>query len=177
MIFDQENLLVRPLEESDASYLAKWLSDERVLEFYEGRDNPHDIKKIREVFYSKAEQINTCIVEYKSEPVGYLQFYPSTYDDKALYGYSNEEKLYGMDQFIGEPEYWNKGIGTKLVKGVSEYLLDSKIANIVSVDPQTRNERAIRCYEKCGFKKVKLLPNQELHEGMMQDCWLMEYRK
>lgn len=36
--------------------------------------------------------------------------------------------------------------------------------------------RAIRCYEACGFRKVKRLPAHELHEGQWKDCWLMEYQ-
>lgn len=58
-----------------------------------------------------------------------------------------------------------------------EFLLVQQKADRIVMDPQTRNERAIHCYEKCGFKKVRLLPKQELHEGIYQDCWLMEYHK
>ena len=71
--------------------------------------------------------------------------------------------------------YWNKGIGTKLVSSVVEYLIREKGADRIVMDPQTWNERAIHCYEKCGFEKVKLLPKRELHEGAYRDCWLMEY--
>jgi aminoglycoside 6'-N-acetyltransferase len=42
------------------------------------------------------------------------------------------------------------------------------------MDPQTRNTRAIKCYKKCGFKKIKILPKRELHEGEYQDCLLIE---
>ncbi len=45
------------------------------------------------------------------------------------------------------------------------------------MDPQLRNTRAMKCYEKCGFKKIKILPKHELHEGVHQDCWLIEYKK
>jgi aminoglycoside 6'-N-acetyltransferase len=83
--------------------------------------------------------------------------------------------IYGIDQFIGEPQYWNKGIGTRLVTGMVQYLLEEKGATIVIMDPQVRNTRAIQCYEKCGFEKVKFLPEHELHEGVMRDCWLLEY--
>lgn len=47
----------------------------------------------------------------------------------------------------------------------------------VVMDPQTWNKRAIRCYEKCGIKKVKILPEHEFHEGRYRDCWLIEYKK
>ena len=80
-----------------------------------------------------------------------------------------------MDQFIGESTYWNKGIGTQLVRAMVAYLIEEKGADRIVMDPQTWNERAIRCYEKCGFKKVKLLPENELHEGEYRDCWLIEH--
>ena len=37
-----ETAALRPLEESDIPLLARWLSDEMVLEYYEGRNNPFD---------------------------------------------------------------------------------------------------------------------------------------
>ena len=47
-------------------------------------------------------------------------------------------------------------------------------ASKVILDPHIGNVRAIRCYEKCGFRKVKLLSLHELHEGEYRDSWLME---
>jgi aminoglycoside 6'-N-acetyltransferase len=58
-----------------------------------------------------------------------------------------------------------------------DYLINTKRADKVVMDPQTWNERAIQCYEKCGFRKVKLLPKHEFHEGDYRDSWLIEYRK
>ena len=43
----------------------------------------------------------------------------------------------------------------------------------VVIDPRATNKRAIRCYEKSGFRKVKVLPKHELHEGALRDVWLM----
>jgi aminoglycoside 6'-N-acetyltransferase len=97
--------------------------------------------------------------------------------DRELYGYGPDGIIYGTDQLIGEVEYWNKGIGKVLVKAVVEHLVKTKQAEKVVMDPQEWNVRAIRCYEKCGFKKVKLLPEHEWHEGKYHNCWLLEYRK
>ncbi|WP_325063423.1 GNAT family N-acetyltransferase [Gracilibacillus salitolerans] len=80
-----------------------------------------------------------------------------------------------MDQFIGEEKYWNKGIGTLLVSSMVAFLIKHKNPDRIDMDPQTTNTRALHCYEKCGFKKVRILSNHELHEGDYQDCWLMEY--
>ncbi|MCM3005571.1 GNAT family N-acetyltransferase [Priestia koreensis] len=178
MLFQNQGLTVRTLEDKDDILLAKWLSDPSVLEFYEGRDNPFDLNKVREVFYDENDEEVKCIVEYKGNEIGYIQYYPLEDEEKKEYGYCYcGQNVYGTDQFIGETAYWNKGMGTLLVTSMIEFLLVQQKADRIVMDPQTRNERAIHCYEKCGFKKVRLLPKQELHEGIYQDCWLMEYHK
>jgi aminoglycoside 6'-N-acetyltransferase len=176
MLFQNGNLKVRKLEEKDNYLLAKWLSDPLVLEFYEGRDNPFDLDKVNKVFYSSKDDEVRCIVEFDGTEIGYIQFYQLDDATKKEYGYFNEN-IYGTDQFIGEVKYWNKGIGTLLVTSMVKFLIEHKKAVRVVMDPQTRNTRAIKCYEKCGFRKVRILPNRELHEGKYQDCWLIEYHK
>ena len=174
ILFQNDSLKVRLLEEQDSLLLVKWLSNPTVLEFYEGRDNPFDLDKVKSVFYRSDDKDVKCIVEYENQAIGYIQFYPLEDETKKEYGYS-DENVYGTDQFIGEVEYWNKGIGTSLVRAMTKYLIEKENADRVVMDPQTRNTRAIKCYEKCGFRKVKILPKRELHEGKYQDCWLIEY--
>ena len=60
-------------------------------------------------------------------PIGYIQFYEVEGEEKSTYGYgSAAEIIYGMDQFIGESAYWNKGIGTQLVRAMVKYLIEEK---------------------------------------------------
>ena len=58
---------------------------------------------------------------------------------------------------------------------VLEYLTGTEGARSVILDPHADNPRALRCYEACGFRKLKLLEKHEMHEGERRDCWLMEY--
>ncbi|WP_096155328.1 MULTISPECIES: GNAT family N-acetyltransferase [Bacillus] len=176
MLYTSGKLTVRLLEDRDKELLVKWLSDPRVLEYYEGRDNPHDLDMVNESFYDETDGVNGCLVGYNDSPIGYIQFYEVDPKYRMLYGYEDDEEIiYGMDQFIGEVDYWNKGIGTLLVSSMVDYLSTNKKASKVVMDPQTWNERAIKCYEKCGFQKIKLLPKQEYHEGEYRDCWQIEY--
>ncbi|WP_078433691.1 GNAT family N-acetyltransferase [Metabacillus halosaccharovorans] len=176
MLFQNGNLKVRKLEEKDKYLLVKWLSNPLVLEYYEGRDNPFNLEKVEKGFYPPEDDEVRCIVEFNDNEIGYIQFYQLDDETKKDYGYFREN-VYGTDQFIGEVEYWNKGIGTLLVSSMVHFLFEEKKAERVVMDPQLRNTRAIRCYEKCGFKKVKILPKNEFHEGEYQDCWLIEYHK
>lgn len=152
---------LRPLSQADAPLLLKWLTDPAVLEWYEGRDNPFTQEKVQEHFYCQ-DEVSRYAVLYEGSPVGYVQVYPF-------------KDGYAMDQFIGEPGCWGKHIGRTFIGMILAYLVENKSARAVYVDPRTVNERAIRCYEACGFKKVELLPKGELHEGEYQDCWLMKY--
>lgn len=178
LLIKNRDLRVRALAESDKTLLAEWLSNPEVLQYYEGRDNPYDVEKVKREFFDDEDDAIRCLIEFDEAPIGYVQFYEIDGEERKLYGFTDSKDIiYGMDQFIGEVSYWNKGIGTKLVSTIAKYLSREKGADRIVMDPQTQNERAIHCYEKCGFEKVKLLPKRELHEGVYHDCWLMEYRK
>lgn len=173
MIIQANGFVVRFVKDEDIPLLAKWLSNPNVLQYYEGRDNPFNEERVKKKFFNRGDHVSRCIFQYKGIPIGYVQFYPVT----NLKEYKDIPNVYGMDQFIGEPEYWNQGIGTKLVKTVVNYLTSKLQAERIIMDPRVENVRAIHCYEKCGFVKRKLLPKHEWHEGEYRDCWLMEYRK
>lgn len=176
LIYQWNEITVRLLDEKDEQLLVQWLSNPVVLQYYEGRDQPHDLHLVRENFYGQDDAEHRCMVEYEGKPIGYIQFYELEEEERNEYGYGDiDEIIYGTDQFIGEEDYWNRGIGTQLVQSMLIYLVNEKQARKVVMDPQSSNERAISCYEKCGFRKVRLLPEHELHEGQMRDCWLMEY--
>lgn len=177
MIFCKtDELIVRGLERDDKHLIIKWLSDDQVLQYYEGRDNPHDEQMVEEKFYNDDTDNTRCIIEYSKTPIGYIQFYTISEEEREEYGYANfQGTIFGTDQFIGETKYWGQGIGKELMKSIIDFLISAKGAQKIVLDPQCWNERAIKCYEKSGYAKIKLLPKHELHEGELKDCYLMEY--
>ncbi|WEG12013.1 GNAT family N-acetyltransferase [Pullulanibacillus sp. KACC 23026] len=177
IIIEKNDLRIRWLDEIDIPSLTKWLADPAVLEYYEGRDHPFNEELVRETFFKEGDDTSRCLLDWQGSPIGYMQYYLIDDEECSLYGYTGlDETIYGMDQFIGEPSYWNKGFGTQAVNMLVGYLIHSHGADRVVLDPRVENGRAIRCYEKCGFQKVKLLPKREQHEGELHDCLLMEYR-
>ncbi|MBO1002556.1 GNAT family N-acetyltransferase [Pseudogracilibacillus auburnensis] len=175
MLFKNKDITLRHLQEKDKELLVKWLTNPFVLQYYEGRDNPHHLDQVEGKFYRRKDEATRCIVEYKGVAIGYAQYYKVNPETSHITDYFEKENVYGMDQFIGETNHWNKGIGTKLVKSMITFLMTEKHANAIIMDPQMTNDRAIRCYEKCGFKKIRILPKHEFHEGIYRDCWLMEF--
>jgi len=174
-IYQEGEYYLRRMEDaaSDYNLLARWLTDQRVLEFYEGRDNPFPVEKIQEKYAPRVlavEGIVPCIMEYAGHAIGYLQFYIA---DPSEYQFEGQGKVYALDLFIGEPEYWGRGIGTQFVRLLLCHLFEENGADWVILDPHVDNARAIRAYEKCGFRKIKLLAQHEWNEGKYVDCWLM----
>lgn len=110
-IIQNGRLVVSALEAADRPFLYKWLNDPVVLEYYEGRDRPHTMDNIDENFYDGSDETR-CIVEYDGVPIGYAQFYVVDKNERRIYGYEDvQETIYGMDQFIGEADRWNRGVG------------------------------------------------------------------
>ncbi len=167
------SLVLRRMEDTDAETMLRWLQDERVLRDYEGRDRHFNRALVKEKFFSCKEEENmtACLFEEHGRPLGYLQFYPA---DPQEYGLEDAGPAYAADIFIGEVEWQGKGIGVRILQLAAVYLEKETAACRLVVDPRSENERAIRCYEKAGFRRVRVLPAHEKHEGKWRDCVLME---
>lgn len=79
-----------------------------------------------------------------------------------------EEGTFCLDLFIADHNYLNKGYGTKIVKAFTDYIFTHFKAKKIVIDPDVKNIRAIRCYEKAGFVFYK-----EAFDGVTQ-CHLMK---
>lgn len=123
MLISNSHLSIRALRMEDKDILVKWMSNPTVLQYYQGRDEPLDMEKVTEIFYDPDTEDVQCIIEYEDVPIGYIQYYVLDEESRQAYGYQDaDEIIYGMDQFIGEPEYWNRGIGTLLIQTMITFL-------------------------------------------------------
>ena len=53
---------------------------------------------------------------------------------------------------IGDPDYWGKGCGTEAMQFILKYAFADLNMHRVQLGVYEFNKRAIRSYEKCGFK-------------------------
>jgi RimJ/RimL family protein N-acetyltransferase len=61
------------------------------------------------------------------------------------------KEVIGIDQYIGEADRINKGVGTAAIGLFLEMIVTRQELSQIIVDPHPENKRAIRCYEKVGF--------------------------
>lgn len=175
-IFLQDGpVALRPLTLEDAPLLLKWLTDPRVLEYWEGPHAVFTMERVLEHYFEDEWNASRWLIQYQSRDVGYVQAYQLDREMFEAYQYPyTEELVFGIDQFIGESELWGQGIGRRFIGLLAGFLFDKAQAKAIVLDPHADNPRAIRCYEACGFRKVKFLPKHEMHDGVLVDCWLME---
>ncbi len=74
---------------------------------------------------------------------------------------------------IGEPDFWGKGYGTEAMQLILRYAFMELNLQRVSLDVFGYNERAVRSYEKAGFKLEGQMRNMLLREGKRWDLVFM----
>lgn len=151
------------MTDNNYDLMAKWLSTKEVLEFYGDINSPFTIEQVREKYEPRVHgeiPVFPFIVELDGSPIGFMQYYKLQEEEQQKLGYLNNQMIFGIDQFIGIPKLFNKGFGTIMVRKFIELIMNITDADLIIVDPEISNERAIRCYEKCGFSKVKKINNE-----------------
>ena len=130
----------------------KWCSQEFIYEWFEQRKLSYE--EIENKYKNKllANQQQLFFINYNDNKIGFVQIYK--YDDKKNEALIKYDSIYEYDIFIGEPEYLSRGFGEKIVNYVNNYIYENYLCDCIVLRPFKRNERAVKCYEKCGFEIV-----------------------
>ena len=74
---------------------------------------------------------------------------------------------------LGEKQYWSQGYGTKATKTVLRYAFHELNLHRVELEVFAYNPRAIRCYEKAGFRHEGTRRQSHFHDGQYHDAYRM----
>jgi RimJ/RimL family protein N-acetyltransferase len=139
-------LSFRPLSVNDFPLLLTWLSTEHVKQWW--NDGDDSLEKVALHYGAEEPDIFRFILiestEKGEKPIGYFQYY-------IVSGDIVSGEIIGIDQFIGEADRINQGIGTAGINLFLEMIVKKHQPQQVITDPHPENQRAIRCYEKVGF--------------------------
>ncbi|MFJ7827391.1 GNAT family N-acetyltransferase [Psychrobacillus sp. NPDC096623] len=158
----KSDLTIRAMSERDYPYMAKWLNDDLVIEYYGPSLTLEQVIAKYGPRINGEHYVKPCIVEYRDKPIAYMQYYRTPKEQSKFYGYPKEESIFGIDQFIGEPKLWSKGLGTQMISALLEFLSSKLDVSKVVLDVKRTNLQAIKCYKKCGFLIVKELEDTHL---------------
>lgn len=141
-----------PLQEVHIPLLRQWLKEPHVSEFWQETE---DEAEFRQKFLNQLPErgVFPFIISLESTPIGYIQYYEAR---KVGGGWwpTAKEGTFGIDQFIGEPTFIGRGFGTRIIRQFMQELFQKPNVVEIITDPEPRNKRAIRAYEKAGFRSV-----------------------
>ena len=131
----------------------KWCSESFVYEQFEQRilSLTEITKKYQNKLLTKEQTL--YFINYNDIPIGYLQIYK--YNGPIYNELIKYNNIYEYDIFIGEKEYLSKGIGSKVVQVIDNFIYQNYHADCIILKPFKRNLRAIKCYEKNNYKTIK----------------------
>lgn len=75
--------------------------------------------------------------------------------------------------FIGDKNYWGKGFGTDAMKVLIRFIFEQMNMNKIKLNVFSFNERAKKCYEKCGFQVEGTLRQELFRDGKYYDEYIM----
>jgi len=175
-MIEKEDLIVRELKASDIVKLIRWyscLSDETKRFFHPfpehlyypfillllscmGKIRNFLVKVLPHVVY-----LGVVAVNKQGEVIGFAFVKPVSH-------------LYGDLGIAVRDDYQGRGVGSKLMSNLISLVKKVGLKRI-RLTVLADNYRAIRLYEKFGFKKTKLIKDGEHYRGQRYDCvemWL-----
>jgi aminoglycoside 6'-N-acetyltransferase len=136
----------RPMTAADLPLLREWLAMPHVVEWWGDADEQFDL--MREDLESLA--MDQFIIAVDDRPFAYLQCYdPTAWPENGLGSHPFGTR--GIDQFIGDPNMIGHGHGSAFIRQFTDGLLTAGTPRVLT-DPDPANARAIRAYEKAGFR-------------------------
>lgn len=145
MRIEGQRISLRPAEPSDAPHLLLWSLDPEVARLARG-EYPTTLEQThRWLEEGRRDRYRMVFIIEGPEgtPIG----------DVDLYHIAWRSKEAELRIRIGLPRLWNQGLGTDAIRTLLRYLFEQRGMRRIYLRVLKSNPRAIRCYEKCGFRK------------------------
>ncbi|MBO6794777.1 MAG: GNAT family N-acetyltransferase [Balneolaceae bacterium] len=135
------------------------IEDKALLEYWDTKQHvidcdPNGSWNWEEDLANDSEFVEQYIAMLDTEPLGYLMIIDPANEPTHYWG-DVEQNLRAIDIWIGEERNLGKGFGTEMMNlALEKCFTDSKV-NAVLIDPLSSNKKAIRFYERLGFRYVE----------------------
>ncbi|ROR35378.1 aminoglycoside 6'-N-acetyltransferase [Kitasatospora cineracea] len=147
-----------PTGEDDLELLAGWFADPGFVEHWGGA--PLSRQEVAEKYLGRRRpQVESFLVLAADAPVGYAQYWRAGPDGGGL-------------DLVLVPHARGRGLGPDAARALLAHLVGESGWRRVTVDPAAANVRAVRAWEKAGFRRVPPGGGGELPDGGL----LLEYR-
>lgn len=155
-----ERVTLRPLEVADAPRLAEIAAEPEVARWWLGLTEDDLREKA-----GPEEDALVFAVELDGRLLGLAE---AGEEDEPDYRHAN------IDLFLSTA-WHGQGLGADTVRTLARWLFEQRGHHRITIDPAVANERAIRSYERVGFRRVGVMRRYERgvdgkwHDGLLLD--------
>ncbi len=158
---------LRPVEDADRPRLLAILGEPSVARWW-GSETPNAaVDDLFEPYQT------TVVIEVAGAVVGSIQV---AEEEEPDYRHA------GIDLFL-DTVHQGQGLGPEAIALVARYLFEARGHHRLTIDPAAANLRAIRAYERVGFRPVGVMRKYERghdgtwHDGLLMDLLVSELRE
>ncbi|HEX9121978.1 MAG TPA: GNAT family protein [Actinomycetota bacterium] len=157
-----ERVLLRPVEEADYSLIQAWQNHPEVW-WWMDYEAPFSLRDIAETEARAREEGHPFIIEVGGRPIGRI----------GLNQFRRRDRICSLYVFIGEPDAWSSGLGPDAINALVSHAFDRMDLHMIELWSLGENERAIRAYERCGFRRDAVLRERSYKDGRWVDRVVM----
>lgn len=162
----------RPVGPDDLALLARWMDTPHWRQWW--GDPEEELGFICDMIEGR-DTTRPFLFLVEGRPAGYIQYWIIGHHQNGIWVKDNPwlmalpSDAIGVDLSIGAADDLSKGYGSLALKAFVAMLRSEGFANII-IDPDPTNGRAVRAYEKAGFR-----PIPELEGKTGEDVLLMRF--
>jgi aminoglycoside 6'-N-acetyltransferase len=153
-----ESVTLRPVTEEDLDPLAEIIREPDVARWWGEWDEP---ERLRENLRMDGA---AWVIDVDGELAGWLGVTEET---------EPEYRHVGLDISLSE-RFQGRGIGPDALRAAIRFYADERGHHRFTIDPNAANDRAIKAYERVGFKRIGVARRYELQGGEWTDGLLMD---
>lgn len=157
-----QTIVLRPTESRHVAEFLAILQHPEVARWWAG----YDLERVRRELLGP----HCYAVELARETIGLIIFHE---EDDPDYRHA------GIDVAL-HPNAHGQGLGADAVRTLARYLFEVRGHHRIVIDPAATNTKAIRSYERVGFKRVGIMREYERgadgswHDGLLMDLLASE---
>ena len=152
---DRDRYTLRPASANDLPLLRRWLESPEARRWW--GDPEFEFALLQEDLGNPLMRMR--IVSLDGRPFAYAQDYDVVSWPQAHLAHLPEPAR-AIDTFIGEPDMIGRGHGQTFLRLLAEALI-AEGARCVVVDPDPKNERALKAYARAGFVPDRMVQTPE----------------
>jgi RimJ/RimL family protein N-acetyltransferase len=158
---------MRAVEPGDVPMLWEWMQDEELMRLRDYPAPPTSLDQARREFEQSPENsghdLHLAITTLDGELIG----------ETALREIDQRNGNARFTIAIGNREYWGHGYGSDATRCLMRYAFEQLNLHRIDLFVHASNERAVRVYEKCGFRHDGRLREAHYMDGRYSDVLLM----